>query len=115
MDSCASVEARGGAVADLEERWGERPAQLTPLVVIPSGYNRTLARMQRSIAARDAGGLAEGLSVLTYRTAGLLGLWRLQDGVARMLRRALTMRGYRLSRSAHEGAAERTCGGGHRR
>lgn len=89
--------ARGGAVADLEERWGERPAQLTPLVVIPSGYNRVLARVQRSIAGRDAGGLAEGLSVLTYRAAGLLRAWRLQDGVARMLRRALIMRGYRMS------------------
>lgn len=92
-------EARGGAIADLEDRWGERPAQLAPLVVIPPTYNRVLARVQRSVAARDAGGLAQGLSVLTYRTAGILRLWKLQDGVARMLRRALAMRGYRLSRS----------------
>ncbi|MET0830734.1 MAG: glycosyltransferase [Microbacterium sp.] len=92
-------EARGGAIADLEDRWGERPAQLTPLVVIPPTYNRVLARVQRSIAARDAGGLAQRLSVLIYRTAGLLWQWKLQDGVARMLRRALAMRGYRLARA----------------
>ncbi len=32
--------ARGGAIADIEDRWGERPAQLAPLVVIPPTYNR---------------------------------------------------------------------------
>ena len=51
-------EARGGAIADLEDRWGERPPQLTPLVVIPPTYNRVLARVQRSIAAHQVGGLA---------------------------------------------------------
>ena len=92
-------EARGGAIADLEDRWGERPAQLAPLVVIPPTYNRVLARVQRSVAARDAGGLAQGLSVADLPHAGILRLWKLQDGVARMLRRALAMRGYRLSRA----------------
>jgi glycosyltransferase involved in cell wall biosynthesis len=90
-------EARGGAVADLEVRWGERPAQLTPLVIIPSSYNRMLARLQRSIASHDTGGAAQTLAILTYRAAGRLRIWRLQDGVARMLRRGLVMRGYRLS------------------
>lgn len=90
--------ARGGAIADLEDRWGERPAQLTPLVVIPPTYNRLLARLQRSVAARDAGGLAEQMSVVIYRVAGFVRAWRVQDGVARMLRRALIMRGYRLAR-----------------
>lgn len=96
--------ARGGAIADLEDRWGERPAQLTPLVVIPPSYNRALARLQRRIAARDAGGVAEAAAVCVYRVAGLLRAWKLQDGVARMLRRALVMRGYRVARSRRSGS-----------
>ena len=99
-------EARGGAVADLEARWGERPAQLTPLVVIPPSYNRVLARLQRSIASHDTGGAAQATAILTYRAAGLLHIWSLQDGVTRLLRRALVMRGYRLStRSAEVSSA----------
>lgn len=93
-------EARGGAIADLEDRWGERPPQLTPLVVIPTSYNKVLTRVQRSISDRRVGGLALRASVLTYRGAGLVRVWKLQDGVARMLRRALAMRGYRLARAS---------------
>lgn len=89
--------ARGGAVADLEARWGERPAQLTPLVEIPPSYHPILRRLQRSIAGRDAGGLAQGFSIATYRVAGCLRWWRLQDAVTRLLRRGLVMRGYRLA------------------
>ncbi|MET0781301.1 MAG: glycosyltransferase [Microbacterium sp.] len=89
--------ARGGAIADLEDRWGERPPQLTPLVVIPPTYNRALARVQRSIASHQVAGPALRFSVLIYRGAGLVRAWKLQDGVARMLRRALAMRGYRLA------------------
>ena len=91
---------RGQAISDLEDRWGARPAQLAPLVVIPAGYNGVLARVQRAIARRDRGGAVEGLVVLTYRAAGLVRFWRLQDGVARLLRRALAMRGYRMARAA---------------
>ena len=92
--------ARGVAISDLEDRWGERPAQLAPLVVIPPGYSGALARVQRAIARRDRGGAVQGLVVLTYRAAGLLHVWKLQDGIARLLRRALAMRGYRLARAA---------------
>jgi glycosyltransferase involved in cell wall biosynthesis len=90
--------ARGGAVADLEERWGERPAQLTPMVTIPRGYNPVLARLQRRIAAHDSGGLVQAGVVAVYRVAGIGHAWRLQDAAARLLRRALIMRGYRLAR-----------------
>jgi glycosyltransferase involved in cell wall biosynthesis len=89
--------ARGGAIADLERRWGERPAQLTPLVTIPPGYNRVLARMQRLIAARDSGGLTQRGVVVVYRLAGIARRWGLQDASARLLRRAFIMRGYRLA------------------
>ncbi len=89
--------ARGGAIAELEERWGRRPAQLTPLIVIPSGTSRMLALVQRRIAARDRPGLAEHLIVVLYRSAGLVRMWRLQDAIARLLRRALAMRGYRAA------------------
>lgn len=97
MRECTS---RGAAISDLEDRWGERPAQLAPLVVIPAGYSRPLARVQREIAGHDRGGVVQGLVVLTYRVAGLLRVWKLQDGIARLLRRALAMRGYRLARAA---------------
>lgn len=88
--------ARGGAVRMLEERWGERPAQLTPMVEIPASYNRALAALQRAIAGGDKT-FAERLVVALYRVAGLAQLWPLQDGIARMLRRAYIMRGYRES------------------
>ena len=90
--------ARGGAIAQIEARWGERPAQLTPIIVIPRSYNRALAAVQRRIAARDDPGALEAAITAVYRAAGLVGAWRLQDGIARMLRRGVAMRGYRLAR-----------------
>lgn len=92
--------SRGWAVRDLELRWDERPAQLTPIVEIPRSYNPILAAAQRRIAARDSGGVLLGAAMTIYRSAGRLRAWSLQDGVARFLRRALAMRGYRLARSA---------------
>ena len=100
-------EVRGHAVWDLEQRWGERPAQLAPLVVVPASYNRVLAAGQRSLAARDRGGSVQALAVASYRAAGLLGFWKVQDGVSRFLRRALAMRGYRIARTA-ESARDRS-------
>ncbi|WJL94724.1 glycosyltransferase [Microbacterium sp. ET2] len=91
--------ARGGAVRMLEARWGERPAQLTPMVEIPASYNRVLAELQRRISRRDRS-VAERLVVGLYRFAGGARLWALQDGIARMLRRAYIMRGYRDSAPA---------------
>jgi glycosyltransferase involved in cell wall biosynthesis len=93
-------EARGGAVDVLEQRWGERPAQLGPIVTIPASYNRILAAGQRRIAAADSGGPTLAAATAVYHTAGVVRAWRLQDGVARFLRRALAMRGYRKARSA---------------
>ncbi|WP_019180965.1 glycosyltransferase [Microbacterium yannicii] len=92
-------EVRGHAVWDLEQRWGERPTQLGSLVEIPPPYNRVLAAGQRSIAARDRGGVVQAFAVATYRAAGLLRVWTLQDGVTRFLRRALALRGYRRART----------------
>ncbi|MCC2034019.1 glycosyltransferase family 2 protein [Microbacterium allomyrinae] len=88
-------EARGGAVHALEQRWGERPAQLTPIVTIPPSYSRVLGAAQRRIAAADSGGLTLASAVVVYRACGAVRLFTLQDGVARFLRRALAMRGYR--------------------
>ncbi|MCS5735608.1 glycosyltransferase family 2 protein [Herbiconiux daphne] len=89
--------ARGHAIADLERRWGERPAQLTPIIVIPRSYNRVLAWVQRRIAGRDEPGALEALLAGVYRVAGGIRVWKVQDGIARMLRRALAMRGYRIA------------------
>lgn len=91
--------ARGCAVADLERRWRRRPKQLDPLVTIPPRYNSMLAALQRSIARAGDGGGAENFVVGVYRLSGALRLWRLQDAAARLLRRALIMRGHRLARS----------------
>lgn len=99
-------EARGGAVADLERRWGERPPQLTPIVTIPPSYSTILGAVQRRIAARDRGGLTLWAAVAVYRFAGIARAWRLQDGVARLLRRAMAMRGYRLATGAAPSHAE---------
>ncbi|GAA0492955.1 glycosyltransferase [Microbacterium aurantiacum] len=96
----AECLARGGAVSTLEHRWGRRPPQLTPLVEISPTYNRALARVQRAIAARDDRGVVEAALVALYRVAGRMHAWRVQDGVARVLRRALIMRGYRLTATA---------------
>jgi glycosyltransferase involved in cell wall biosynthesis len=93
---------RGQAIADLEDRWGERPAQLDPLVIIPSGYNPFFAAVQRRIAQRDTPGAVDRLCDAVYYAAGAVRVWKLQDGVARLLRRALAMRGYRLARSSRE-------------
>lgn len=97
-------QARGGAVSALEHRWGHRPPQLTPLVEISPTYNPVLARVQRSIAGRDGRGVIEGTLVALYRLAGRLHAWSVQDGVARVLRRALIMRGYRMAMRASENA-----------
>ncbi|MCR2763284.1 glycosyltransferase [Microbacterium sp. zg.B48] len=88
---------RGAAIADLEARWGTRPAQLTPMIVIPPGYSRPLGWVQRRIAGRDRAGLLEHALTLAYRAAGAAGRWSIQDGITRMVRRALAMRGYRLA------------------
>ncbi len=91
-------EVRGAAAADLEARWGALPAQLRPLISIPDEYPRGQAWLQRTIAARDSPGALEfGLGV-AYRVCGTLGAWRTQDAIARLLRRALAMRGYRARR-----------------
>jgi glycosyltransferase involved in cell wall biosynthesis len=92
--------ARGRAIAELERRWGERPAQLTPIIVIPRSYNRLLGLLQRRVAARNDSGFLERMLELVYRLAGLVRAWPVQDGVARLLRRALAMRGYRMALSA---------------
>ena len=98
LEYMRECQVRGQAVWDLEQRWGDRPKQLDPLVEIPPSYNRMLAAGQRSLAARDRGGVVQAIAVATYRGAGLLRIWRLQDGVARFLRRALALRGYRIAR-----------------
>lgn len=102
-------EVRGQAVSDLEDRWGERPGQLAPMVTIPPSYPRLLGEMQRRIAARDSGGVVQAAVVGVYRISGFLRVWRLQDAATRLLRRALIMRGYRRARTArshpHDGAA----------
>ncbi|WP_165314436.1 glycosyltransferase [Agromyces protaetiae] len=96
---------RGAAVADLERRWGTRPPQLVPVVTIPASYHGALARGQRRIAASDRPELVERTAVAVYRVAGVLHVWRLQDGVVRFLRRGLAMRGYRQrTRAARDGA-----------
>jgi glycosyltransferase involved in cell wall biosynthesis len=92
--------ARGRAIAELERRWGERPAQLTPIILIPRSYNRVLARIQRRVAERNDPGPLERTLEVIYRLAGLLRMWPVQDGVARLLRRALAMRGYRMALAA---------------
>ena len=93
--------ARGRAIAALEQRWGRRPAQLTPVVVIPPGYSRQLGWVQRHIARRDRPGLCEHALTLIYRAAGMARRWVIQDGITRLLRRALAMRGYRMARVRH--------------
>ncbi|GEM_PF-930021 len=96
---------RGTAVAAIESRWNSRPAQLTPVVEIPPEYSRALGRMQRLIAGRDDGGAVQWAAVAAYRAAGAVRLFALQDRVARMLRRALAMRGYRLATAPRDAAA----------
>lgn len=91
--------ARGGAVSALEDRWRRRPAQLTPLVEISPTYNRVLAQVQRVIAGREDRGVVEAALVALYRVAGRLHAWSVQDGVARVLRRAFVIRGYRVART----------------
>lgn len=101
-------EARGGAVAALEARWGERPAQLAPLVEVSPSYNRVLGSLQHRIAAADRTTIVERVCVATYRVAGLCHLWSLQDGIARFLRRALAMRGCRRARRNDDPGAQAT-------
>ena len=88
-------EVRGAAAADLEARWGALPAQLRPLISIPAEYPRGQGWLQRTIAARDSPGALEFGLGAAYRVCGMLGAWRTQDAIARLLRRALAMRGYR--------------------
>ena len=92
----AECVVRGEAVRDLELRWGYLPPQLVPLVRIPDGYRRSAAWVQRRIAARDNPGALERMLRLGYRAAGLLRLWPVQDAIARLMRRGLAMRGYRM-------------------
>lgn len=92
-------EARGRAAAMLQERWGRRPPQLEPLLTIPAGYHPALARVQRHLAAQEGPDVVERALVLASDVAGVLGLWSLQDALARVLRRGLMMRGYRLATS----------------
>jgi len=96
---------RGAAAADLELRWGTLPGQLRPLISIPAEYARAPAWVQRTIAAQDEPGALEVGLRAAYRLFGALHAWRGQDAVARLLRRALAMRGYRTRRLAP--AAER--------
>ena len=91
-------EVRGAAAADLEARWGALPAQLRPLISIPAEYPRGQAWLQRTIAARDEPGALEFGLGAAYRSCGMLTAWRTQDAIARLLRRALAMRGYRTRR-----------------
>ena len=86
---------RGAAAADLEARWGTLPGQLRPLISISAEYARVPAWVQRTIAARDEPGALEFGLRAAYRVFGRLHVWRGQDAVARLLRRALAMRGYR--------------------
>ena len=86
---------RGEAIRDLERRWGSVPPQLVPLVTIPPGYQRLAGWVQRRIAARSTPGVLERVIRAVYRGAGAARAWRVQDGVTRLLRRGLVMRGYR--------------------
>lgn len=95
---------RGVAIADLEDRWGTRPAQLTPLVEIPTGYSSALRAVRLSIARRDSGGVAQRGIIALYRCAGAIRAYSFQDGLARLLRGALAMRGYRMARESRRGA-----------
>ncbi|MEO6827656.1 MAG: glycosyltransferase family 2 protein [Microbacteriaceae bacterium] len=92
---------RGEAVADLEKRWGFLPGQLVPLVRIPGDYRQTAAWLQRLIGARDDAGAVEYAFRFAYRSAGAVHAWAAQDAIARLLRRGLTMRGYRLRSLQH--------------
>jgi len=95
---------RGVAIADLEGRWGTRPAQLTPLVEIPRGYSAALRTVRLSIARRETGGIAQRGIVALYRLTGAIRAFALQDGLARVLRGALAMRGYRVALESRKGA-----------
>jgi glycosyltransferase involved in cell wall biosynthesis len=92
----AECVLRGEAVSDLEQRWGFLPGQLVPLIRIPNGYSRIAGWLQCRIAARDAAGAIEHVLQFGYRLAGGLRAWAGQDAIARLLRRGLTMRGYRV-------------------
>ncbi len=93
---------RGVAISDLEGRWGVRPAQLNPLVEIPTGYSSVLRALRLSIARRDNGGLTQWAIIVLYRCAGAIRAFSLQDGLARLLRGALAMRGYRVAVASRE-------------
>lgn len=88
---------RGRAVRDLEKRWPELPLQLTDLVVVPPDHPRVVAAVQRRIGARDTPGLLEAALRAAYFTAGAVRAWAVQDAIARLLRRGLAIRGYRLA------------------
>ena len=68
---------------------------MTPLVTIPDSYHPVLGALQRGIADRDSPGAVEAALRGAYRVAGWVRAWDLQDGISRLLRRALIMRGYR--------------------
>jgi len=104
-------EVRGAAAADLEARWGALPPQLRPLISIPPEYGRMPAWVQRTIAARDDPGALEFGLRAGYRLFGALHLWRAQDAIARLLRRALAIRGHRMRRLAPASSAPAPVGG----
>ncbi|PZF66305.1 hypothetical protein DEI81_01425 [Curtobacterium sp. MCBD17_013] len=96
----AECVVRGEAVADLEDLWPELPGQLGDLVVVPATHGR-LGRIQQHIGDRDTPGTSESIIRIAYRVAGVFRAWRLQDALARFLRRAMAIRGYRLRRALH--------------
>ncbi|MCU1404416.1 MAG: glycosyltransferase [Glaciihabitans sp.] len=88
---------RGEAVFDMQQRWNDLPGELLSLVQIPSTHSRIEGSLQRGIGARDTPGLTEHVALLGYRISGALSIWKVQDAIARFVRRGLAMRGYRLA------------------
>ena len=90
---------RGVAVADLEMRWEQLPAQLVQLIEVPASHGAVAARLQRHVALRDAPGVVELAMLAIYRVAGVTRLFGVQDAIGRFLRRALAIRGYRARKA----------------
>ena len=88
---------RGRAVRALEQRWPELPLQLTDLVVVPPDHPRVVAALQERIGARDSPGITEAVLRAAYFVVGAVHAWSIQDAIARLLRRGLAIRGYRLA------------------
>jgi glycosyltransferase involved in cell wall biosynthesis len=88
---------RGQAVSDMKSRWPSLPGRMTELVEIPADHHGAVAGIQGRIGALDEPGILEALIVLAYRVTGLTRQWKIQDALARLIRRGLAIRGYRLS------------------